>query len=375
MKKILFVTGTRADYGKLKSLIKITQKSKKFKTYVFVTGMHMLSVYGSTFVELQKDKIKNIIIHKNKKNHENISLNLAEIIKGFNFTRKKIKPDLVVVHGDRMEPMACALDSVLNNTRVAHIEGGEVSGSIDELIRHSISKISQFHFVTNRSAKKRLIQMGEKKENICIIGSPDVDIILSKKKPSITEVKNKYNINFESYSIAILHPITTDMKNLKRNSKIFFDSLRESKKNYVIIFPNNDSGSVIIMKQIKKLKNNKNFCIIPSMRFEYFLTLLKNSNFIIGNSSSGIMEAPYYGIKTINVGNRQYNRFNNDSIVNIEFSKKDIIKNINNNTNFFKKTKKFGYGNSDKLFFKTIDSKRIWKNDVQKYFKDLNLVK
>lgn len=375
MKKILFVTGTRADYGKLKSLIKITQKSKKFKTYVFVTGMHMLRVYGSTFVELQKDKIKNIIIHKNKKNNANISLNLAEIIKGFNFSRKKIKPDLVVVHGDRMEPMACALDSVLNNTRVAHIEGGEVSGSIDELIRHSISKICQFHFVTNRSAKKRLIQMGEKRENICIIGSPDVDIILSKKKPSIVEVKNKYNINFQSYSIAILHPITTDMKNLKRNSKIFFDSLRESKKNYVIIFPNNDSGSEIIMKQIKKLKNNKNFCIIPSMRFEYFLTLLKNSNFIIGNSSSGIMEAPYYGIKTINVGNRQYNRFNNDSIVNIEFNKKDIIRNINNNINFFKKTKEFGYGNSDKLFFKTINSKRIWKNDVQKYFKDLNLEK
>ena len=375
MKKILFVTGTRADYGKLKSLIKITQKSKKFKTYVFVTGMHMLRVYGSTFVELQKDKIKNIIIHKNKKNNANISLNLAEIIKGFNFSRKKIKPDLVVVHGDRMEPMACALDSVLNNTRVAHIEGGEVSGSIDELIRHSISKICQFHFVTNRSAKKRLIQMGEKRENICIIGSPDVDIILSKKKPSIVEVKNKYNINFQSYSIAILHPITTDMKNLKRNSKTFFDSLRESKKNYVIIFPNNDSGSEIIMKQIKKLKNNKNFCIIPSMRFEYFLTLLKNSNFIIGNSSSGIMEAPYYGIKTINVGNRQYNRFNNDSIVNIEFNKKDIIRNINNNINFFKKTKEFGYGNSDKLFFKTINSKRIWKNDVQKYFKDLNLEK
>jgi UDP-N-acetylglucosamine 2-epimerase (hydrolysing) len=373
MKKILFVTGTRADYGKLKSLIKITQKSKKFKTYIFVTGMHVLSVYGSTFIELQKDKIKNIITHKKKKNYKNISLNFAEVIKGFNFARKKIKPDLVVVHGDRIEPMACALDSVLNNTKVAHIEGGEVSGSIDELIRHSISKICQYHFVTNRVAKNRLIQMGEKKENIFIIGSPDVDIILSKKQPHIHKVKSKYNINFKSYSIAILHPITTDVKNLKRHSKIFFNSLKESKKNYVVIFPNNDSGSEIIIREIKKLKNNKNFRIIPSMRFEYFLSLLKNSNFIIGNSSSGIMEAPYYGVKTINLGNRQHNRFSNESIVNINFCKNDIIKNINGKTMSFKKKKEFGYGNSDKLFLKRLNSKKIWENDVQKYFKDLNL--
>jgi UDP-N-acetylglucosamine 2-epimerase (hydrolysing) len=270
--------------------------------------------------------------------------------------------------------MACALDSVLNNTNVAHIEGGEVSGSVDELIRHSISKICQYHFVTNVNAKKRLIQMGEKSENIFIIGSPDVDIILSNKQPHICQVKSKYNINFQSYSIAILHPITTDTKNLKLYSKIFFNSLKESKNNYVVIFPNNDSGSETIIREIKKLKNNKNFRIIPSMRFEYFLSLLKNSNFIIGNSSSGIMEAPYYGIKTINVGNRQHNRFNNESIFNVNFNKKDIIKNINKKIKTFKKKKEFGYGNSDKLFFKKLNLKKIWQSNVQKYFKDLNLV-
>lgn len=371
MKKILFVTGTRADYGKLKSLIKITQKSKFFKGYVFVTGMHLLKKYGTTYIEIKKDNIKNLYFFKNKKKILNMSLNLAENIYEFHKVRKKIKPDLVVVHGDRIEPIACALDSVLNNTLVAHIEGGEVSGTIDELIRHSISKICQYHFVTNNIAKKRLIQMGEKKDRIFVIGSPDVDMILSKHLPAIEDVRKKYDINYKNYSIAILHSITTDLKNLKKNSRIFFNTLKKSKKNYILIYPNNDIGSEIIMKDIKKLNRNKKFKILPSMKFEYFLTLLKNSNFIIGNSSAGVTEAPYYGVRTINVGNRQLNRFNYRSIVNEEFNEKKLLLQISSKNKKFKPIKYFGNGNSYKYFYKIILRKTFWKTNVQKYFKDM----
>lgn len=371
MKKILFVTGTRADYGKLKSLIRIVQQSKFFKGHVFVTGMHVLKKYGSTYIEIKKDKIQNMHIFRNKKNSGIMSLDLADTIRGFHKIRNKIKPDLIVVHGDRIEPMACALDGVLNNSLVAHIEGGEVSGTIDELIRHSISKICQFHFVTNNLAKQRLLQMGEKKNRIFVIGSPDVDIILSKNLPIIQDVKKKYKISYQNYSIAILHPITTDLKNLKKNSKIFFDSLRKSKKNYVIIYPNNDIGSDIIMKDINSLQENKNFRILPSMKFEYFLTLLKNSNWIIGNSSTGIIEAPYYGVKTINVGDRQLNRFNHKSILNEKFSEKNLLSKINSKNKRFKPIKHFGKGNSNEHFFKVISRKKFWNIGVQKYFNDI----
>lgn len=370
IKKILFVTGTRADYGKLKSLIKIVQKSKKFEAYVFATGMHTIKKYGSTYIELKKDKIKNIFVFNNQKNFKSMSLSLAETIKGFNIIRKKIKPDLTVVHGDRIEPIACALDCVLNNFKVAHVEGGEVSGTIDELIRHSISKIAQFHFVTNLTAKKRLVQMGEKKERIFVIGSPDIDIILNKKLPKINNVKKKYKIDFENYSIAILHPVTTDIKKLKEFTKIFFLALKKSKEKYVIIYPNNDLGSDIIMKEIRKLKGSKYFKILPSMRFEYFLSLLKNSKFIIGNSSAGIIEAPYYGVKTINVGDRQKNRFKCKSIFNIEFNERQILKNIKKKNISFKTEKNFGYGKSDKNFLKALNTKKIWNLNIQKYFQD-----
>ena len=270
--------------------------------------------------------------------------------------------------------MACSLDSVLNNTPVAHIEGGEVSGTIDELIRHSISKICQYHFVTNNIAKQRLIQMGEKKDRIFVIGSPDVDMLLSKNLPTIQDVKMKYDIYYQNYSIAILHSVTTDLKNLKINSRIFFNTLKKSKKNYVLIYPNNDIGSDIIMKDINNLKKNKNFKILPSMKFEYFLTLLKNSNFIIGNSSAGIVEAPYYGTRTINVGNRQLNRFNYKSIANEKFHQKKLLLNINSKNKRFNSIKNFGRGNSNEHFYQVISNEEFWKTGVQKYFKDIKKV-
>ena len=197
---------------------------------------------------------------------------------------------------------------MLNNFNVAHIEGGEVSGTVDEMLRHAISKISHIHLVSNKTAKKRLMQMGENKKNIFIVGSPDVDVILGKNLPNLSQVKKRYEIKYDNFAIAILHPITTNIKNLQKESQNFFNSLVKSNLNYILIYPNNDHGSEIILKELKKFNKNKKFRIFPSIRFEYYLTLLKNCRFIIGNSSSGIMEAPYYGVSTINIGDRQKNR-------------------------------------------------------------------
>ena len=193
MKSIIFVTGTRADYGKIKSLIKQLQDNKRFKVYVFITGMHNLKKFGSTWEVLKQDKIKNMFRFNNQKIGDSMDVILAKTIIGFGNFVKKIKPDLIVIHGDRVETLASAIVGSLNNFKTAHIEGGEVSGTIDEILRHSISKLSHIHFVTNRTARDRLTQMGEIKENIFIIGSPDIDIIRSNKLPSLEESKKKYD--------------------------------------------------------------------------------------------------------------------------------------------------------------------------------------
>ena len=379
MKKIIFVTASRADYGKLKNLIINLQKNKKYKVYVFVTGMHNLKKFGSTWMKIKLNKydnIKNVIRFNNQSSNDPTDITFAKTIFGFTKIVKKIRPDLIIVHGDRIEPLACASVGALNNFKIGHIEGGEVTGTVDEILRHSISKLSHIHFTTNHKAKKRLIQMGELAANIFVIGSPDIDIMRSKSLPTLKEVKKHYNINFNEYAIAVLHSVTTDIVNFKNYTKIFVKSLLNSKKNFVVIYPNNDYGSNIIFREYQNLKKHKNIRILPSMNFEHYLTLLKNSNFIIGNSSSGIMEAPYFGVPTINIGNRQNKRSALKTINNINFQQKKIIKLINY---FFKnkvrhpKKYEFGNGKSFKLFETILNSGKIWKVSPQKTFKELKL--
>tara|TARA_B100000767_G_C19765553_1_gene537310 strand:+ start:513 stop:1637 length:1125 start_codon:yes stop_codon:yes gene_type:complete len=372
-KKIIFVTGTRADYGKIKSLILKLQKRNLFQVHVFVTGMHNLKKFGSTWEALISDKIKNIIRFRNQKNNDSMDFVLAKTIVGFKRIVTKIKPDLIVIHGDRIETLACAIVGSLNNYRTAHIEGGEVSGTVDEILRHSISKLAHTHFVTNKRAKKRLIQMGEFKDNIFVMGSPDVDIINSKKLPLYKDVTKRYDIKFKDYGIGILHPVTTNIENLRNETLSFLNSIKKSKKNFVLVYPNNDHGSNIILEEYKKIKS-KNIRILPSMRFEYYLVLLKNSKVIIGNSSSGIMEAPYYGVPTINIGDRQKNRSKLKTIQHCRFNEKKIlnlIKKMFSKTKRHKVKSEFGKGQSYKIFDKILRSKKLWKIDTQKHFQDI----
>ena len=370
--KITIVTATRADYGKLKSIIIKLQKDNSFDTEIFVTGMHNLNLYGKTIGEIKKDKIKKLYIFNNQRKNSSMNDILINTIKGFTNYIEKKKPDFILIHGDRIEPLACSLSAILKNIKIVHVEGGEVSGTVDEMLRHSISKLSHHHLVSNLSAKKRLIQMGEKKNSISIVGSPDVDLVLSKNLPSKKFVLRRYGVKFSNYAISILHPVTTNINNVKRETDIYFDSLIESKKNFIIILPNNDLGSNFIFDKIKLLKKRKNIKIIPSLRFEYFLTLLKNSSLMIGNSSSGIMEAPYYGIPTINIGNRQKNRLNAESIKNIEFKKKRIISFINRfYGKKFNRKKYFGSGKTDNKVIKVLKSKTFLNSNVQKNFIDI----
>jgi len=237
-RKIVFLTGTRADFGKIKSLINQVEKSNLFDCYIFVTGMHTLSLYGSTYLEVKKHNYKNIFIYMNQTTTSDMDLILANTVVGFGNFVKEINPDMIVVHGDRVEALAGVIVGSLNNILVSHIEGGEISGTIDELIRHAITKLAHLHFVSNEEAEKRLIQMGEKNDNIFVIGSPDIDIMKSTNLPSLKEAKTKYDIHFDNYSIFIYHPVTTDVDNLKKHIQIVVDALLESKRKYIVIYPN-----------------------------------------------------------------------------------------------------------------------------------------
>jgi len=374
-KKILFLSGTRADFGKLKSLISVSQQSSLFDVSIFVTGMHLQKEYGYTVNEIEKSGFENIYTFENHTTESSMDLTLSKTIEGLSAYVKENKPNLIVVHGDRVEALAGAIVGSLNNILVGHIEGGEVSGTIDELIRHSVSKMSHIHFVSNQQAKNRLIQMGEIDSHIYEIGSPDIDIMFSAGLPNLEKAKNRYEIPFEKYALFMFHPVTTERQNIEKQANILIDALLEDKHNYVVIYPNNDMGSSTIIKAISRLENNNKFRIFPSLRFEYFLTLLNNCQFIIGNSSAGIREAPYYQKASVNLGNRQKNRAKSNSIINCNFDKIEIANAIKQSQNLidFDSPSDFGQGKSDQLFYEIIKEDSFWEVSCQKQFKDKKL--
>jgi UDP-N-acetylglucosamine 2-epimerase (hydrolysing) len=372
LRKIVFLTGTRADFGKLKSLIEITSRQENFEVHIFATGMHMLSKYGATVNEIEKCGYRNIYKYINQTSEMSMDMILAKTIEGLSCFCHEIKPDLVVIHGDRVEALAGAIAGSLNNILVAHIEGGEVSGTIDELIRHAVSKMSHTHFVANEVAKKRLIQMGEDMNSIFVIGSPDVDAMLSDHLPEISSVKKYYEIPFTRYAVLLFHPVTTEADQMDGYAKNIVRAAIDSGLNYVVIYPNNDLGSSDIFRAYETLQTKQNFKLFPSIKFESFLVLLEHAQFILGNSSAGIREAPYYGVPTVNIGTRQMNRSMEKEIINAGYSFEDIAQGIR--TALEKKLQRielYGNGKSDQQFNEILNSERFWNTSKQKHFKDI----
>ena len=369
----MFLTGTRADFGKIKSLIQILDMHQDFEVYVFVTGMHLQNEYGYTLIEIERCKFKNIHTFKNHTYESTMDLTLAKTIGGLSGFIKDISPDMIVVHGDRVETLAGAVVGSLNNILVAHIEGGELSGTVDELIRHSVSKLSHIHFVSNEDAAKRLKQMGEIDSSIYTIGSPDIDIMFSDEIPNVSIAKKYYEIDFDKFAIVMFHPVTTEFQDMCQYADNFVKALLEDTHNYIVIFPNNDLGSRGIIEKYEAFKNHSRFRVFPSLRFEYFLSLLKNSQFIIGNSSAGIREAPYYGIPIINIGTRQQNRAIHADIINVNYEKDTIQKALRaiDTHKVNKLNLDFGKGNSTQIFLECMKDTTIWEINHQKQFRDL----
>jgi UDP-N-acetylglucosamine 2-epimerase (hydrolysing) len=226
--------------------------------------------------------------------------------------------------------------------------------------------------VASESARNRLIQLGEQPNTIFTIGSPDVDIMLSSKLPSIEEVKTRYEITFNQYSIAILHPVTTEELQQKEHARIWVDALIASNLNFIVVYPNNDKGANYIFEELKRVSDHTKFKVFPSLRFEYFLTMLKHARFITGNSSAGIHEAPIFGVPTVNIGSRQDNRFSYCSIHNVDFDAELILAAHNKalQNQRYQPTDHYGDGTSAVKFMSALQGD-IWHVSSQKSFRDV----
>lgn len=380
-RKICFITGSRAEYGQLYHLINKVSKSNETELQLIVTGMHLNKEFGYTYKEIEKDfKIDRKIKILSKQDTPNaISKSMSIAHKGFGDAYEFLKPDLIVVLGDRYEVLISCIDAMVARIPIAHIHGGETTeGLIDEAIRHSITKMSHLHFVANKEYKKRVIQLGEIPSNVYNYGGMGVDTIKKTNILSKTEFEKAINFKLNKRNILVtFHPVTLEKNTSKTQFKQILNSINKLfDTNIIFTKSNSDTEGRIINDLIDNYVNlNPHKAIkFESMGNQLYLSALNYIDAVIGNSSSGLAEAPTFKIGTINIGDRQKGRLMTSSIINCEPNEKDIdnafIKLYS--TAFQKKIRNvknpYGQGGASEKVFKIIKKKNLQSILKKKFF-------
>ena len=320
-KKIFIITTCRADYYLLRPLLQQINRSKKLKGYFVATGSHISKKHGYTIKSIKKD-FKSVKVVKLKKKSEKNTVNsmVGEGIKNFGKLLNKNNPDALMILGDRYEALSASVASIFFKVPIIHLHGGELTaGAIDENIRHAISKFSSYHFVSNEKYRRRVIQLGENPKNVFSVGSIGVENIGKCKFLSKKELEKKFNFKFcKKNFIITYHPETYDQNSGITSFKNLLSVLKDKKDTFCLFTrPNTDEGNETIAYEIKKfIKNYKNSKYVLSLGQVNYFSILKYFDGVLGNSSSGIIEAPSLRCPTINIGNRQLGRIMPKSVIN-----------------------------------------------------------
>ena len=371
-KKICVVINNRANYARIKSFLLVATKSKKIKLDIILGASSVLERFGNVSKIIENDGLK-------------VSSRLFSVVEGdtplcmakttgnlisdISTEFEKLKPDAVIVIADRYENLAVAIAASYMNIPIIHLQGGEVSGSIDENVRHAITKLAHYHFTCTERASEYVSLMGEDKKKIFNIGCPSLDEVkdnlLSPTKYLVKNINENGSgdiIDFsEDFAVVVYHPVTTEYEKTSNNFKIFLNSIIEINKQLQIIWfwPNIDAGNDLISKRIRMNYGDKKFKkirLIKNLENKYYIQLLNNAKCIIGNSSSGIREASFIGLPSINIGNRQANRERGPNVEDVIHNKEKILKTFKKQINLKERKKSFLYGKgvSGKNMLKTI---------------------
>jgi len=376
--KISVTTGTRAEYGLLRPVLNEISKSKKLELYLIVTGMHLSKKHGYSINEIKNDgfKIYSKFPMIPKGNSSFFMANsLGKGVVEFSKIFRKLKPDINLILGDRDEAFASALAASHMNIPNAHIHGGDrTMAGIDEYIRHAITKISNLHFAATKKSKQRIIKLGENPKHVFFTGSPGIDEIRKNKILTKTELKNKYNIQLNGDDIVLLqHPVTTQIKSSRKQIQNTLNAIIKLKKHTICIFPNSDAGNFEIFQALKKTAKKHPFIdLYPNIPRSDFLSLLKNCGVLVGNSSSGIIEAGYFKIPVINIGVRQKDREKGKNVIDVTDNSSLVIynalKKVFNQKN--KQKSKFenlyGNGTASKKIIKVLENTKFTDELIQK---------
>lgn len=322
-RRIFYVTGTRADFGLMRSTLLQIHRSERSELEILVTGMHLDSAYGETISEVEQTGIPYRVVESSKEDGSRWKMldAMAEQMQGFGQLFAQSRPDILLVLGDRGEMLAAAIAALHFNIPVAHVHGGELSGTIDEPIRHAISKLSHIHFTSTQGAAERLSKMGENKQNIFVSGAPGLDDIVSQTLPSEEEFRHALSLPHSSSIAALLfHPVVQDAEDAGKQMETLLSAIPES-LDVVLLKPNADAGGNLIEDAIENFLTKREHAqrcrVVTHLPRNMYLALIKYSCVLVGNSSSGIIEAASFNTWVINVGSRQNARERNNNVVDV----------------------------------------------------------
>ncbi|WP_026513899.1 UDP-N-acetylglucosamine 2-epimerase [Butyrivibrio sp. LB2008] len=386
MRKIAVVTATRAEYGLLSSVIKELRKyeNDELKIDLIVTGTHLSCDYGYTVDDIEKDGVRidyKISVLIKSASEEDISINQADVLVKFTSVFATEHYNAVILLGDRYETLAIAIAAGNTLTPIFHLCGGDTTeGAIDEWIRHSITKMSYLHFVTNDDSRRRVIQLGEEPGRVYNYGSTSIDNILNVADMSKQEALESVGLPDCKYALCTYHPVTLDNGNVDEQINSFLGAIKSFPDvEFIVTKSNADHGGARINELLDEAeKCMDNLHVYTSLGIRRYLSLMKYAEFVLGNSSSGIIETPVFKVPTVNIGDRQRGRLQSESIINCGIETADIVVAMNEAMSTEHKAlcknvvSRYGDGNSArKIANKVVETVMGGGIDLKKKFYDM----
>ncbi len=329
MRKIAVITGTRADYGIYKSVLSSIEAVPELRLSLLVVGMHLAPEFGYTLKEIENDGFKisariSLLHNEDTKEAmaESIGLSIVEISKQLAL----IKPDILLVLGDRGEMLAGAVSATYLGIPIAHIHGGDISGNVDEPVRHAITKLSHIHLAATAQSAERIMKLGEEPWRVHVVGAPGLDMVRNGAHPEPAEFAKKFGLDLSKPLIMVVqHSVVSESDSAEDQIIETLEAITELKTQTVLIYPNADAGGRKMIAAIKRYERYSFIKTFQSLPHDAYLALMKIASVMVGNSSSGIIEAPSFNLPVVNIGTRQMGRQREKNVTDVGYSKEEIL--------------------------------------------------
>lgn len=330
LRSVTVVTGTRAEFGILTPILVEIMRSKDLELHIIATGMHLSEVHGYTLKDIERSgfRVDEVVDMSPCDDSEaSMAKALGKGIIGVTEAFERINPDIVLVLGDRSEAFAGAIAGAYTNRVVVHVHGGEVTkGCIDESIRHAVTKLAHVHFPATRDGAERIIKLGERRANVHVVGAPALDVILNVAKSTPEEVAKELGLDLtKPIILAVQHPVTTQADEAADQMRVTLAALVALHEQTVLLYPNNDAGGIRMIKVIERSNFPPYIRTYPSLPQKQYLGLMATAAVMVGNSSSGIIEAPSFGLPFVNIGMRQEGRLRGDNVIDVPHDRDAIV--------------------------------------------------